>query len=486
MAASATDEPTRARRLLILTICSVSVLMVGLDNTIVNVALPSIHRELHASLSGLQWTIDAYTLVIATLLMLAGSTADRLGRRRVFQIGLVLFSTGSLLCALAPSLGALLAFRVVQAVGGSMLNPVAMSIIRTTFEDPKERAQAIGVWGGVAGLSFALGPIVGGALIAAASWRWIFLVNVPVALTALALTALYVPESRAPRPRRIDPVGQVLVMVALASLTYAIIEGHTHGWTSPEILSLFAVSVVSAATLAFYELRRPEPLIDTRFFASAPFSGASVIAICTFGAVGGTLFLETLYLQDVRGFSPLHAGLYLLPLAIMGMVLAPVSGRMTGNRGSRPSLIAAGIALVAGGAMFTVITTHTASLYLLAANLVFGIGFGFVNPPITVTAVAGMPPAQAGVAAAIASTSRQIGNTLGVAIVGAAVGSSVAHAIGPSFAVASHVGWWIVTALGGAVLVIGTLSTTRWALRTAEQTAERLGSDPVRTAVPVG
>src|SRR5581483_912402 len=176
-----------------------------------------IHRELHASLSGLQWTIDAYTLVIATLLMLAGSTADRLGRRRVFQIGLALFSTGSLLCALAPSLGALIAFRIVQAVGGSMLNPEAMSIIRNTFEDPRERAHAIGVWGGVAGLSFALGPIVGGALIAAASWRWVFLVNVPVALIAFALTAVYVPESRAPRPRRIDPVGQILVMVALAS-----------------------------------------------------------------------------------------------------------------------------------------------------------------------------------------------------------------------------------------------------------------------------
>ena len=486
MTAAVADEPTRARRLVILAICSVSVLMVGLDNTIVNVALPSIHRQLHASLSGLQWTIDAYTLVIATLLMLAGSTADRLGRRRVFQIGLALFSTGSLLCALAPSLGALIAFRIVQAVGGSMLNPVAMSIIRNTFEDPRERAQAIGVWGGVAGLSFALGPIVGGALIAAAGWRWVFLVNVPVAMIAFALTVVYVPESRAPRPRRIDPVGQVLVMVALGSLTYAIIEGHSRGWTSPEILSLFAASLLSAVTLAFYELRRSEPLIDTRFFGSAPFSGASVIAVCTFGAVGGTLFLETLYLQNVRGFSPLHAGLYLLPMAIMGMVLAPISGRLTGTRGSRPSLLAAGVALVAGGAMFTVITSHTATLYLLAANLVFGIGFGFVNPPITVTAVAGMPPAQAGVAAAIASTSRQVGNTLGVAIVGAAVSSSVAHAIGPSFATASHVGWWIVTALGAAVLLLGAVSTTRWALATAEQTAERLGSDPVARAAPAG
>ena len=486
MVDSRPGEPTRARRILIVAICCISVLMVGLDNTIVNVALPSIHRSLHASLSGLQWTIAAYTLVIATLLMLAGSTADRIGRRRVFQVGLVLFSIGSLLCALAPSLGALIAFRIVQGIGGSMLNPVAMSIIRNTFEDPRQRAQAIGWWGGVAGLSFALGPIVGGALVDSAGWRWVFLVNVPVALAALALTALYVPESRARKPRRIDPVGQVLVMTALASVTYAIIEGHSHGWTSPEILALFAASLVSGVSLAVYELHRREPLIDTRFFASAPFSGASVIAICTFGAVGGALFLETLYLQDVRRLSPFHAGLYLLPLAVMGMLLAPISGRLIGRRGSRPSLLAGGVALTAGSAMFTGVTASTAPLYLLAANLVFGIGFGFINPPITVTAVSGMPAEQAGVAAAIASTSRQIGNTLGVAIVGAAISSSVAHAIGPSFTSASHVGWWIVTGFGAGMLIMGLASTTRWAHETARRTAERLCSDPAASAAPAG
>jgi EmrB/QacA subfamily drug resistance transporter len=380
-----------------------------------------------------------------------------------------LFSTGSLLCAVAPSLGALIAFRIVQAIGGSMLNPVAMSIIRNVFEDPRERAQAIGVWGGVAGLSFALGPILGGVLTDTAGWRWIFIVNVPLGILAFALTARYVPESRAPRPRRLDPVGQLLVIAMLASLTYAIIEGPTAGWGSPEIVTLFAVASVSALALCGYELRRPEPLIDVRFFRSAPFAGASLIAICAFGALSGALFLNTLYLQNDRGLSPLHAGLYLLPLALATLVFGPLSGRLVGNRGSRPSLTVAGVMLLVSAAMFTRITDGTAPLYILGANLIFGIGFGLVNPPITNTAVAGMPPAQAGVAAAVASTSRQVGNTLGVAIVGAVVSSGVAAAIGPGFAAASHAAWWIVTGFGFAVLVLGFASTTRWAHGTADR-----------------
>ncbi len=482
MAVPESVEPSRSHQLVILAICCISLLMVGLDATIVNVALPAIHRSLHASLSGLQWTIDAYTLVIASLLMLSGSTADRIGRRRVFQIGLVLFSTGSALCAAAPSLGALIAFRIVQATGGSMLNPVAMSIIRNVFEDPRERAQAIGMWGGVAGLSFALGPIIGGALVDSAGWRWVFLVNIPVGVAAVALTALYVPESRAPRARRVDPFGQLLVMLTLAALTYAIIEGHGAGWTSPEIVSLFAVSLVAAVLLVFHELRRDEPLIDVRFFSSAPFSGATLIAVAAFGALGGALFLNTLYLQDVRGLSPLHAGMYLLPLAAMTLLFGPVSGRLVGTRGSRPSLVVAGIMLTVSSLMFTRITDTTPAVYLLGANLVFGIGFGLVNPPITQAAVSGMPPAQAGVAAAVASTSRQVGSTLGVAITGAVVAGGVAGAIGPGFAVASHAGWWIITGLGVVVLSLGLASTSRWAVETARATAERLGSDPVASS----
>jgi EmrB/QacA subfamily drug resistance transporter len=342
----AAGDLSRGRRLLVLGICCMSLLIVGLDTTIVNVALPSIRASLHASVSGLQWTIDAYTLVLASLLMLAGSTADRIGRKRIFRAGLVVFSLGSLLCGLAPTLELLIAARVLQAIGGSMLNPVAMSIVRNVFDDPRERAQAIGLWGAVFGLSMALGPVVGGALVDSVGWRAVFFVNVPIGAVAFVLTTAFVPRSRAAHPRRLDPIGQLLVIAALASLTYAIIEAPGAGWTSAETLGLFGFSLACFVGLVLYELRRQEPLLEMRFFCSAPFSGASTIAVCAFAAQGGFLFLNTLYLQGVRHFSPLHAGLYMLPMAGMVLVFAPVSGRLVGRRGARPSLVIAGAALV--------------------------------------------------------------------------------------------------------------------------------------------
>ncbi len=469
---------SRHRRLLVLGICCMSLLIVGLDTTIVNVALPSIHRALNASVSGLQWTISAYTLVLASLLMLAGSTADRIGRRLVFQIGLVVFSLGSLLCGLAPSLGFLIAARVVQAIGGSMLNPVAMSIIRNTFEDPRERAHAIGAWGAVFGLSMALGPVVGGALVDASSWRAVFFVNVPIGLAAIVLTALYVPESRAARPRRLDPVGQLLVIVGLAALTFAIIEGPSAGWSSPQTIGVFALAAVSLIGLVPYELHRSDPLIEMRFFRSAPLSGASVIAILTFAGIGGFLFLNTLYLQEVRGLSPFHAGLYLLPMAAMIAIFAPISGRILGSRGARLPIAVAGVAIAAAGLMLTQISATTTFSYLVVAYVLFGIGAGLVNPPITNTAVTGMPAAQAGVASAVASTSRQLGMTLGVAVIGAVSAGAITGALGGDFASATHAGWWIIAGLGVGILVIGLLTTGSWAKRTARRAAENFEDHP--------
>jgi EmrB/QacA subfamily drug resistance transporter len=478
--------PERRRRLVILVICSMSLLIVGLDATIVNVALPAIHRSFHSSLSELQWTIDAYTLVLASLLMLSGSMADRLGRRRIFQLGLVLFSLGSLLCALAPSQEMLIAARVLQAIGGSMLNPVAMSIIRNVFESPRERAQAIGVWGAMFGISMSLGPVVGGALVDSVGWRSVFLVNVPVGVLVIALTALFVPESRAQHPRRLDPVGQVLVIVALFTLTYAIIEGPGNGWLSATTLGLFAVSLAAFTALVLYELRRRQPLLEVRFFQSAPFSGASAIAVLVFTAMGGFLFLNTLYLQDVRGLSPFHAGLYTLPLALATLILAPVSGRIVGTRGTRLPLVGGALALIASGLILTQMSVTTPYSVLVVSYVLFGVGLGLVNPPITNTAVSGMPPSQAGVAAAIASTSRQLGGTLGVAVLGALAAGGVAGATSPSFAAATHVSWWIVVGIGVAVLILGIVTSTPWATETARRTAERFREDrpPPGTRTP--
>ncbi|MEU6142670.1 MFS transporter [Streptomyces sp. NPDC047081] len=472
-------ELSHRRRFLILAICCMSLLIVSLDVTALNVALPSMQHELDASTSGLQWTIDAYTLVLASLLMLAGSTADRIGRKKVFMAGLIVFSLGSLLCSLAPSLDALIGFRMLQAVGGSMLNPVAMSIITNTFTDPRERARAIGVWGAVVGISMAAGPLVGGALVESVGWRSIFWVNIPVGLTALLLTLRFVPESRAPKARRPDPIGQVLVIALFGSLTYAIIEAPDSGFTS--ILPFVVIAALALTGLLRYEPRRAEPLIDLRFFRSVPFSGATIIAIGAFASLGGFLFLSTLYLQNVRGYDALHAGLWMLPMAVPMFLFAPVSGRLVGNRGPRLSLVIAGAAMTASAVLFAAFDAESSDLTLFIGYAVFGVGFGFVNAPITNTAVSGMPRAQAGVAAAVASTSRQLGQTLGVAVIGAVLASGVgSSSYRSAFASAAVPGWWILVGCGLVVLVLGALTSGRWARKTAERTADELESAEVR------
>ena len=467
-------ELSPRRRLLVLAICCMSLFIVGLDNTIVNIALPSIQRDLHASVSGLQWTIDAYTLVLASLLMLSGSTADRIGRRRTFQTGLVLFTLGSLLCSLAPGLGWLIGARAAQAVGGSMLNPVAMSIVTNTFTDPRERARAIGVWGATVGFSMALGPVVGGLLVNAVGWQSIFWINIPVGIAAMVLAGLFVPESRAPHARRFDPVGQLLVIAGLASVTYAIIEAPSAGWASVQTLGLFAVFAVAVVALCLYEVRRREPLIDVRFFRSVPFSGAALIAVCAFGSMAGFLFLNTIYLQDVRGYSAVHAGLLTLPMAAMTVVCAPLSGRLVGSRGPRIPLLVAGVFIGASALLLTTLSDGTSMPHLMTAYVLFGIGFGMVNAPITNTAVSGMPRAQAGVAAAVASTSRQIGSSLGVAVIGTLVTSAVVGSLTSGFAAASHVGWWIMGGAALVILLLGLVTTNGWARETAARTAARL------------
>jgi EmrB/QacA subfamily drug resistance transporter len=443
---------------LILAICCMSLLIVGMDVTIVNVALPSIQHDLHASLAGLQWILDAYTLVVATLLMLSGSMSDRFGRRLVFQIGLTLFTLGSLLCSLAHTIGQLVGYRAVQGLGASMLNPVALSIIANAFPDPKARAHAVGIWGAVAGLSLAIGPLVGGALTQTVGWRSIFWINLPIGIAAILLAALFVPESKAPRARAFDPIGQLLVFLSLASLTTGVIEGPHTGWTSPLILGLFATAVVSFAAFLAYEPRRKDPLVDLRFFRSVPFSSATVLAVCAFASFAGFLFLNALYLQQARGYSAFHTGLCTLPLAVMMMVSAPYSGRLVGRHGTLPSLLVAGASFLLSTLLLTRLTVGTPLPLLLAAYSLFGLALGMVNPAITNNAVAGMPLSQAGVAAAIASTGRQVGAALGVAVAGTVVASS--HARGLDFTTATH-----------PILILGWVSNTPGARSSIDQVA---------------
>jgi EmrB/QacA subfamily drug resistance transporter len=478
---------TRRRRMLVLAICCSSLFIVGLDNTIVNLALPAIRRDLGSSLSGLQWVIDAYTLVLASLLMLGGSLGDRNGRRRTFQTGLVLFGAGSLLCSIAPTTGWLIAFRALQAVGGSMLNPVAMSIITNVFTERAERAKAIGVWGSVIGLSMALGPLLGGLLVDTVGWRSVFWLNVPVAVAVVVLTARFVPESRAPRARRFDPAGQLSMIVLLAGVTFGIIEGPGLGWGSPLIVGSFAAAAAALVVLLVVESRRADPLLDPRFFASIPFSAATLIAVAAFAAFAGFLFLNALYLQDVRGYSPLHAGLLTLPMAAMTAVLPPISGRMVAKHGARLPLVIGGLGIATGGGLLLALDVDTPLVLIVVAYVVFGIGFGMVNAPITNTAVSGMPLAQAGVAAGVASTSRQVGSALGVAVLGSLVTAQLGTSMTAGFAAAARPAWIVVIGCGLLVLALGLVSTTARAWESARRTAERFATPtPVPAGAPVG
>jgi EmrB/QacA subfamily drug resistance transporter len=468
--------PAAHERTIILLTCCLSVVVAGLDTTIANVALPSIQKALHAPVSGLQWVVDSYTLVIACLLMFSGSLADRFGRRRVFQVGLGIFSLGSLLCGFAPSLGALIAFRALQAVGGAMLNPVAMSIIATTFTDPKERARAVGTWGAVAGLGGACGPVLGGLLVSGLGWRSIFWVNVPIGVLAICLTQRFVPESKAARGKRFDPLGQLFVVTILGPVTAAVIEGPRFGWGSPFIVGLFALAAVSVVGLIVTESRRADPLLDVRFFRSPTFSGAAVIGVVALMALGGFLFVNTLYLQNVRGYSALHAGLLTLPMAAALAVFAKVSGRIVAARGPRLAFVLAGLLLTAGTGLLVETGTTTPTWYLVLAYLLFGAGFGLVGTPMTNTALSGMPRDQAGVAGAIASTCRQTGAAIGVAVCGAIV----AHGSG-GFLASSRIAWGVLVGCSVATVLLGLLSTGRWARARAEHSDQQLNTLAVAT-----
>ncbi len=412
---NASIEPHRN---LILFTCCFALFIGTLDNTVANVALPSIQRDLRASVQDLQWVVDAYVLVRGALLFSAGAIGDRFGRRRIFQIGLIIFGIGSLLSSLAPNPTLLIASRVLQAIGGAALTPASLAVISNVFREPRERARALGIWSATTGLSTGLGPVVGGFLVVYVGWRSVFWINIPIIILALFLAARYMPESKAGKVRKLDPAGQVLVFLVLSLLIYALIESTVDGWTSPFILGMFAASGAGLIAFIVTESRVAEPLLDLETFRVPSFSGAFIVAVLVFVAFTGFLFLNTLYLQEVRGYSALAAGLLLVPATIGNLVLAPISGRITGARGPRLPVSIACLSLIAGLLLISRTSPTTSLPYLIGAYILLGAGFGLVNAPITNAAVAGMPLDRAGVAGATTSTGRQIGSSIGIALLG--------------------------------------------------------------------
>jgi EmrB/QacA subfamily drug resistance transporter len=451
-----TAQYSRRARLLVLAVCSLSVLIVQIDATGINLALPSISRELQASTGQLQWVIDAYLMVLAALLMFSGSLGDRLGRRKILMIGLTIFGIGSALCSLATSPLMLIAMRALQAVGGSMLAPVALSIITNTFTDKRERAEAIGIWGAVVGIGMALGPIVGGALVDAIDWRAVFWINLPIVLLALILVYNVVPESKADDSGRMDILGQLLAIVLLASLTFAIIEGGERGFDVEIVWIAATIGIISGGLFIWVEQRTKDPLLDLRFFRSLPFSLATIIALLAFFAFAGFLFISTLYLQNVRGLNPLHAGFATLPLALSNAMVAPVSGWMVGRFGNRLPMTIASAMMVFSALMLIQLDESSSLLWFISAGMFMGMGLGIINAPITNTAVSGMPVSHAGVAGATASTARQLGQSLGVAVLGALLNAGLQNK--QSFIQAAYTGWWILLAVALLIAVLAQLN----------------------------
>lgn len=468
----------QGRRLVVVVCCS-AVFMTTLDGTILNVALPALQRDLHASGPALQWMVDSYILVRASSLFVCGALSDRSGRRRVFSLGALLFTLGSLVCSLAGSSGQLIVFRSIQGAGSSLMTPASLAILTSTLTGKAERARAIGTWSGSTGVSMAAGPVLGGLLVVAFGWRSVFWVNVPIGMACLIGTH-FLAESRASDPRPLDIAGQVMIAVALGTLTYSLIAGPDVGWGATPIVVLLAVSAICWGSFGTVERRVRHPLLSPSYFRASALSGAVVIAVVGFLAMGGFLFFNTLYLQEVRGLSPALAGLLTAPATTMSVVFSPWSGRRIGLSGARlPATLACGL-VAAGVAVLAVEMPLPVPVWLLIPGyLLLGAGYGMVNPPATFSAVSALPADQAGVAAAITSTARQVGTNLGVALVGAIVFSSGDH-VGGGLPVSQHVAAAFEAGLRNgytftAALAVVAAAAAAWAFPRAARDHERLG-----------
>jgi EmrB/QacA subfamily drug resistance transporter len=426
------------RRWWALAVMCLSLLVITLDNTILNVALPALVRDIHASTSQLQWIVDGYTLVFAGLLLTTGSIGDRFGRKGALGVGLGVFCAGSVLSALAGSPSQLMFTRALMGVGGALIMPATLSLLTNIFSDPKERGRAIGVWAAVAGAGGAVGPVLGGFLLQHFWWGSVFLINVPVTIIALVAGRFLLPSSRDPGAPRLDPVGALLSVAGLVLVLWAIIEAPTKGWSEISVIGGFAAGALVLAGFVVWELRSDHPMLDVRFFENRRFTAANAAITMVFFAMFGSMFLITQYLQTVLGFSALGAGVRMLPMAGLMLVVAPMAPRLVERVGTK-QVVGSGLVLVAVGlAMASTVPAQNGYVHLLLAMGMLAVGMGLVMAPATESVMGSLPPSKAGVGSAMNDTTRQMGGALGVAIIGSVFATSYRPGIASKLA-ALHV-----------------------------------------------
>jgi EmrB/QacA subfamily drug resistance transporter len=395
-----------------------SLMVIGIDNTVLNVAIPSLIKDLGATTSQLQWIVDGYTLVFAGLLLTAGSIGDRFGRKGALTVGLTIFTVGSAASGFAGSANTLIFTRAFMGIGGALIMPATLSLLTNVFHDPRERGRAIGVWAAVAGASAGIGPVIGGILLAHFSWGSVFFVNVPIGIAAIVAGRFVLPTSRDPNSPRLDPVGALLSIAGLVALLWGFIEAPVKGWTSETVVVAFVVGVVTLTAFVLWELHSSHPMLDVRFFENRRFTAASLAITLTFFAMFGAAFLFTQYLQNVLGYSALEAGVRLLPQAALLLVIAPLSPRFAERFGTK-LVVGVGLLLAAAGFVWIANVPATNGYpHLLVGLVITAIGMGLVMAPATESVMGSLPKAKAGVGSAMNDTTRQMGGALGVAVIG--------------------------------------------------------------------
>jgi EmrB/QacA subfamily drug resistance transporter len=409
---------------------AVGLFMIMLDNTVVNVALPSIQKSLGISISELEWVVNAYALTFGVLLLTGGKLADLFGRRAIFIAGLVVFTGASLWCGLAGGAASLIAARTVQGVGAAMMNPATLSIITATFP-PRQRGTAIGIWAGVSALALAIGPIVGGLLTEKVNWSWIFFINVPVGVLGVIAARVFIDETRdTSKEQRLDVPGLITSGIGLFALTYGLIETNSHAWTSTRVLALFGIAVIALAAFVLLELRQRLPMLDLSLFRNPTFAGANAAMLLVGLAMFGIFFYNSLLLQRVLGYSAIETGATFLPLTLLIIVVAPAAGRFSDRIGAR-WLMGAGMTLIAVSLLlFGTLDASSSFWNILPGLLVGGVGMATTMAPTTAAAMGSVPVAKAGVGSAVINSMRQVGGSLGIAIMGAILGSYI-H-VGPT------------------------------------------------------